>query len=119
MIHGKCHCGAVQYVFRDQPEFTIRCNCSICRRLGTLWIYTDQTNVTLTASPEAMLSYSHGDKDLTFKTCKSCGSTILWESANTPGEGRMALNLNLAELSEIDNIPVRRFDGADTWEFLD
>ena len=112
MITGKCHCGAVKFEFRDTPEWATRCNCSICRRLGTLWIYSDASNITLTGADQTTtLSYSHGDKELSFRTCKTCGTSILWESA--------AINLNMAELDVINSIPVRNFDGADTWKFLD
>jgi len=118
-IKGKCHCGAVHYEFRDTPEWATRCNCSICRRLGTLWIYTDAANITINADDTNTLSYSHGDKDLDFRTCKTCGTTILWQSAKNPGKGRTAVNLNMAELDVITKIPVRHFDGADSWKFLD
>jgi hypothetical protein len=47
MIKGKCHCGQVTYEFTEKPEYAIRCNCSICRRLGTLWIYADASTITL------------------------------------------------------------------------
>lgn len=118
-INGKCHCGEISYEFRDTPQFTVRCNCSICRRLGTLWIYTDAANITINANDENSLSYSHADKELDFRTCKTCGTSILWQSATTPGKGRTALNLNMAELEVIMTIPIRHFDGADTWKFLD
>jgi len=119
-INGKCHCGKVSYQYNDTPEFTVRCNCSICRRLGTLWIYTDASNITLTgADNTTTLSYSHGDKELDFRTCKTCGTSVLWQSTATPGEGRTALNLNMAELDVIKEVPIRHFDGADTWTFLD
>ena len=118
-IKGKCHCGAVSYEYRDEPEFAIRCNCSICRRLGTLWIYSDAANISLTGVDDtATVSYSHGDMELDFRTCKKCGTSILWQSIETPGKGRMALNLNMAELDDIYKVPVRLFDGADSWSFF-
>lgn len=119
-IKGKCHCGKVGYEFRDTPEYAIRCNCSICRRLGTLWIYSDAANITLTGVDDtSTLSYSHGDMELDFRTCKGCGTSILWQSIATPGKGRMALNLNMAELHDIYKVPMRLFDGADSWHFFD
>lgn len=119
MIKGKCHCGKVSYEFDDQPEYAIRCNCSICRRLGTLWIYSDASNIVLNGiNDTTTVSYSHGDMELDFRTCKGCGTSILWQSLETPGEGRMALNLNMAELEDIYGVPVRLFDGAESWSFF-
>ncbi len=119
-ISGTCHCGGVEYEFNDTPDFAIRCNCSICRRLGTLWIYADPKNVIVKGKPSEMTRYMHGDKDLSFQTCKTCGTTVSWEQVN-PSETkpRMAVNLNLADLDVIKDIPVRLFDGADTWEFYE
>ena len=31
----------------------------------------------------------------------------------------MAVNLNLCDPAEAANIPLRHFDGADSWSFLD
>ena len=118
-IIGSCHCGAVSYEFDDTPEWTTKCNCSICRRLGTHWIYSDSANIAVTAPKDGTLRYVQGDKELAFRSCKTCGCTVLWESADNPGVGRMAVNLNLAELEVAAKVPVRHFDGADSWKFLD
>ena len=39
MIAGSCHCGAVKIAVAEAPATVTSCNCSICRRLGTLWAY--------------------------------------------------------------------------------
>ena len=39
-------------------------------------------------------------------------------SATWP-EAYMAVNLRLADPDVVAKVPVRHFDGADTWEFLD
>jgi len=39
MITGSCHCGAVHIAVAEAPASVKSCNCSICRRLGTLWAY--------------------------------------------------------------------------------
>lgn len=92
----------------------------MCRRLGTLWIYSDPKNITVNGNRSDMTRYMHGDKELSFQTCKTCGATVSWEQV-TPSDtsSRMAVNLNLAELDDINKVPVRMFDGADTWEFYD
>ena len=43
-----CHCGAVVVEFSGVPDEVAECNCSICRRLGALWIYRAQEEVSLT-----------------------------------------------------------------------
>ncbi|WP_439898055.1 GFA family protein [Aquabacterium humicola] len=36
MLRGSCHCGAVQWRFDGEPESATACNCTVCRRCGTL-----------------------------------------------------------------------------------
>ena len=117
MITGSCHCGAVRFSFDDTPEWATSCNCSVCRRLGTLWIYSEATNITFEGA-ENTLAYAYGDKNLSFNSCKTCGCTTHWANLKSP-TGRMAVNLRMAEPSVVDTIPVRHFDGADTWSFVE
>ena len=39
MIEGSCLCGAVRWEFDGVPEGATACNCTACRRYGTLWAY--------------------------------------------------------------------------------
>ena len=116
MINGTCHCGAVSFDYPTTPEFAVACNCSACRRYGAHWIYETADKIKISGET---LSYSWGDKDLAFHSCKICGVTTHWSNRNDPVSGRMAVNLKLADPDVAKPIPIRPFDGADTWEFLD
>ena len=116
MISGSCHCGKVTFDFPGQPEFSVSCNCSACRRFGALWIYDTADRITIRGET---LSYAWGDKYLAFHSCKNCGVATHWANLNEPDTGRMAVNLKLADPDVVSTIPVRSFDGADSWEFLD
>lgn len=116
-IEGTCHCGAVSYVFRHKPRWATSCNCSVCRRIGALWIYAPVPKVTVTGPT---ISYAYGEKSLAFHSCSICGCTSHWENLLMDGDTpRMAVNLLLAPPEVIATVPVRRFDGADSWAFLD
>jgi hypothetical protein len=41
MLTGSCHCGAIKVKVASKPRQLTSCNCSICRRYGTLWGYYD------------------------------------------------------------------------------
>ncbi|MGH1412529.1 MAG: GFA family protein [Pelagimonas sp.] len=116
MIKTACHCGAVQLEFDDTPEFAVSCNCSICHRLGAHWIYAQTSNVTIQGQTQA---YAHGDKNIAFHRCQTCGCTTHWSNLNDPKEGRMAVNIRLADRDLASKIPLRLFDGAESWTFLD
>lgn len=114
MIKGACHCGDVQYEFDDTPEFGTKCNCSICRKLGAVWIYSDPSKVNITGDT---IAYSWGDRNLSFHSCPKCGATSHW-ALLVKGD-RIAVNVMLSDPKTINALPVRQFDGADSWKFLD
>ena len=39
MLKGSCLCGAVSWTFDGMPDSATACNCTACRRYGTLWAY--------------------------------------------------------------------------------
>ena len=119
MITGHCHCGAIAYEFEDAPPFAVRCNCSLCMRLGPLWIYARPEKVRFTGLHDQTIQYSHGPRNLIFHTCKTCGTTTHWSRRDGDTSRKMGVNLNLADLSVVQSIRVRHLDGADSWEFLD
>lgn len=119
MIKGSCHCGRVKYVFNDTPASLTRCNCSYCRRAGWLLAYSEMENITLEYDEADVIKYVHGDKTLAFVSCKHCGCTTHWEPLNPEEHSRMAVNVRMAAREDIRNIPIRDFDGADSWTFLD
>jgi len=118
-IHGSCHCGAVSFDMSLAPQAAVKCNCSICRRLGAVWGHGDGTSITISAATDATVRYSHGDRDLAFHTCRSCGVPTHWEGISTKTAGKLAVNLNLAAPGTILRLGLRHFDGADSWTFFD
>ena len=118
MLKGACHCGAVQIQVSRRPRRLTSCNCSICRRYGTLWAYYDRSQVKITAPKGTTDSYSWGDKYLRFVRCATCGCVTYWESADK-SKSRMGINVRNFEPEDIEPIRVRRLDGAKTWKFLD
>ncbi|MEL6838816.1 MAG: GFA family protein [Pseudomonadota bacterium] len=116
-ITGNCHCGSVTYQYRHTPRWATACNCSVCRRLGALWIYALIPRITVTGPTTP---YARGEKSLAFHHCQTCGCTTHWENLDPQGDdARMAVNLRLADPEVIATVRVRHFDGADTWAFLD
>ena len=118
-MNGNCHCGAVNIKYDGLPERLVSCNCSICRRLRTLWAHGPAGKLVVNCAPDATISYAWGDKGIAFHSCKTCGVTTHWIGLGPQEPQNMALNFALMDPSEIRDIPVRHFDGADTWEFLD
>jgi hypothetical protein len=118
MIEATCHCGAVRIVIEVEtpPAQLTSCNCSICRRLGTLWAYYDGPQVRVTG---ATSTYQWGDRTLALHRCTTCGCITHWTPTGENTSPRMGVNARLMDPSIVSAARVRRFDGADTWKFLD
>jgi hypothetical protein len=112
MVEASCHCGAVRIEISEAPETVTECNCSICRRLGTLWAYYHPRQVKFTAGSSATDLYVWGDKTVEFHTCRTCGCTTHWQSTDGANADRMGVNARLLEPTVLEAARVRKFDGA-------
>lgn len=119
MLNLQCHCGDVSLVVNQLPPQLTSCNCSICRRLSALWGYYAEKDVVIRASDHALKSDTWDKEEILFYHCTTCGCTTHYASHNAKGEAMIAINTRLAKPNEIESIPVRHFDGAKTWQFLD
>ena len=116
MIQGSCHCGRVSWTLNVVPENALSCNCTVCRRFGVLWAYgiLDQSIIT---TGETCIYQREGGGNVEFHFCKHCGCLTHYIAKNTDdsGQKRAAVNLRMAEMKDIFDIPVSRFDGHETW----
>ena len=113
MITGSCACGAVRWTFEGEPDAATACNCTACRRYGTLWAY-DYENEGIKVSGETR-AYVRGDRMLGFHFCPNCGCVAYWRSLHLEdGRLRIAVNLRLAEPEAVAKIPIEHFDGLET-----
>jgi len=62
--------------------------------------------------------YMWGDRSLRLHRCKVCGNVTHWSPVD-PALERMGLNARLMPPEVLKAARVRKFDGADTWTFLD
>ena len=117
-IRGACHCGAVTLTLPAAPTRATLCNCSSCRRLGALWAYYDVSEVLIDGEPERTDEYVWGDRTLRTVRCKTCGCVTHWAPLK-PGQTRMGINIRNFDPVLMQHIQLRRFDGADSWTFVD
>jgi hypothetical protein len=119
MLTAMCHCGAVQVDVPRRPRSLTDCNCSICRRYGTLWAYYKASEVRVRAAGGATEKYSWGEKSLWFVRCCTCGCITHWQRVRPKKTSKMGANArNFAPIA-VESIRIRRLDGASTWKYLD
>ena len=117
MLEGSCLCGSVRWRYGGMPESATACSCTACRRYGVLWAYGfEGEEIQLSGSTRA---YVRGDS-LGFHFCPECGCVAYWRGLepNKDGRRRVAVNLRLTEPEPIADVPIRHFDGLDTWKDL-
>lgn len=75
--------------------------------------------MTIQGHPENTEDYVWGDRALKNVRCKVCGIFTHWEPLDHELRARHGVNLRNFEPALLESVVLRRFDGADTWEFLD
>jgi hypothetical protein len=82
--------------------------------------YYRTPEVAIEAGPDATMSYVWGDKSLAFYRCATCGCMTHWLGLDpATSQDRMGVNARIFAPQLIEGLRIRRFDGADTWKFLD
>jgi hypothetical protein len=117
MIDGACRCGAVRWSFEGEIDGATACNCTTCRRYGTLWAYDYEDHGIRVSGPTN--TYSAGNS-LYYHFCPTCGCVAYWRGrhAEPDGRRRIAVNLRLAEPEAVAAIPIDHFDGLNTFDDL-
>jgi hypothetical protein len=116
---ARCHCGNVEIGVTALPPSFTECNCSICRRYGAQWAYFRRCEVVLNAVPDSLTSYSWGDRTIEFYHCRHCGCVTHYESTEKQEDSRFAVNARIMPGELTRAVPIRRFDGAESWTYLD
>jgi hypothetical protein len=119
MIEGSCHCGAIRLKLSVGPKHVIDCNCSICRRYGALWATFESDAVAISGQLEALRAYVWGRRTIRTMHCAICGCVTHWEPTDAQDAPKIGINMRNFDISSMAGIGVRRFDGADSWEYLD
>ena len=118
-LEATCHCGSVRLEADELPATVTSCNCSICRRYGALWAYFTRASARVTHGANMLEAYSWGDRTIEFFHCRNCGCLTHYESAEGVAQQRVVINARMLTPERLATIPIRRFDGADSWRFLD
>jgi len=119
MLQAACHCGSVQLEISHKPETLTECTCSICHRYGAQWAYYTRQSVKVKCAADTLSAYRWGDKTIDFYHCTNCGCLTHYKSLETDDDSKIAVNARMMQREDIASVPVRLFDGASTWRYLD
>ncbi len=119
MPEASCHCGAVRIAVPAAPEFVVDCNCSICHRNGALWAFYTADSIEMAGHPENTTAYIWGQRSIRTLRCSHCGCVTHWEPFDDSHGSKYGINTRNFDPAVVHGVRLRRFDGADTWTYLD
>ncbi|MGL1894715.1 MAG: hypothetical protein OCD02_24055 [Spirochaetaceae bacterium] len=119
MYKAECHCGNVKLEFNELSEDLADCNCSICRKIGMLWLIIDISKVSITIEKSPTTVYLWGEKNLEYHHCPICGCTTHAKTVESAKDAFSGINARLVDDEKVKRIPVKVFDGADTNKYLE
>jgi hypothetical protein len=119
MFDAICHCGNVVLTTEKLPETVTSCNCSICNRYGAIWAYFKPEQVTVVCNQVPTHTYSWAEKVIDFHHCPICGCVTHHTTTARANWTQVAINTRMFDPAVTKDIPVRKFDGADTWTYIE
>ena len=109
---GSCHCGKVAFEVQGEPDGGLACNCSMCRRRGSLLWFTGKENFKLLTAEADASTYLFNKHHIRHRFCAACGIHPFGEASGRDGKPVAAINLRCLEDFDFTKVPVQHFDGA-------
>jgi hypothetical protein len=118
MLHGQCHCGAIQYEMPDEVERQSLCHCADCRRHAgapmVAWAIAPINQVTISGTPKSYRSSENGVRHF----CGDCGTGLFYTNEQIfPG----AIDIQTVTLDEPDRLqppPSAHIQMADSIDWM-
>jgi hypothetical protein len=110
---GSCHCGKVQFEIQVDSEITqaLSCNCSICRRKGTLLTFLPESKFTLSAGEDALSDYQFNKKIVHHLFCSHCGISAFSKATGPDGIPSVAVNVRCLDDVDLEALKINHYDG--------
>jgi hypothetical protein len=109
---GSCQCGAVAYEVEVDISEPVACNCSRCRRLGSLLAFAPRSAFTLVKGEEATSEYLFNKRVIHHRFCATCGIESFALGTGPDGTEMVAVNVNCLDGVDARSLPYRTVDGA-------
>ena len=108
---GSCHCGRIAFEVEGEIAGAMACNCSMCRRKGTLMWFVPRTALTLTTPESDIATYTFNKHVIHHRFCPTCGIHPFGEGTMPDGTPMAAINLRCVDGVDLDALPLQHYDG--------
>ena len=109
---GSCHCGKVAYEAEGEIGKVLACNCSICRRKGSLLWFVPKAQFKLLTPESNASTYLFNKHAIRHRFCAVCGIHPYAEASDKDGNPMAAVNVRCLEGVDPESFEVQHFDGA-------
>jgi len=109
---GSCHCGKTKYEVEGELKQVLSCNCSICRRKGSLLWFLPYDRFHLTTPDTNLKTYEFNKHVIKHRFCTTCGIHPFAEGVDKSGNKTAAINVRCLENVELEKLDVKSFNGA-------
>ncbi|NCT88957.1 GFA family protein [Stenotrophomonas acidaminiphila] len=112
---GSCHCGRIAFAFESAEPIAsaVSCNCSICRRRGSLLWFGPRSGFELRTDPAHLESYRFHSRHIDHHHCHVCGVAPFSEAIDPrSGQPTVAINLRCVPDVDLEALEIHRYDGA-------
>lgn len=106
---GSCQCGATAFEVDADLDQTMTCNCSRCRRLGSVLTFVPAEAVTFTR--DGSTEYRFNKKVIGHHFCPTCGIQT-HGLGEQDGQKMVAINVNCLDGVDPRALPSTAMDGA-------
>ena len=111
LYQGSCHCGKVAFEVEGTIDSALACNCTMCRRRGSLLWFVPHGQLRLKTPESDLGSYTFYKHVIQHRFCPACGIHTFGEGVHPAGHRMAAVNLRTLDGVDLDAVPVHRHDG--------
>ncbi len=108
---GSCQCGAVAFEADLDLDQTITCNCSRCRRLGSVLSAASGDRFTLLRGEDNLTEYQFNKHVIYHLFCKTCGIQPFARGKGKDGSAMVMVNVNTLDGVDARALHPHHYDG--------
>jgi len=114
MVHaGSCHCGKIAFDVDADITEAMDCNCSMCRRRGSLLAFAPRDALTLKTPESDLQTYRFSKEQIHHHFCAACGIAPFGEGVDPhSGASMAAINVRCLPDVDLDALKITKVDGA-------
>lgn len=108
---GGCHCGRVRYEVETSLDDLYSCNCSICRKRGSILAFVPEARFHLLTGENALTDYQFNKKIIHHLFCSTCGVASFSRGKGPTGEATVAINVRCLDGVDAASLKPKLIDG--------